>query len=372
MKNTKFSFAHKSLVNNMLLIALMLLPLYSLTSKQINKPWLQGLDGNQLYVLVETDNANDVTINYTMKNSDRNKIESAKTKFYRQTTYGGNTYVHRILLQNLNYGTEYEYWINNDEKYKFRVPNEDGEFTFTNMGDNRSGIKIWNQITKNMASENPDFMIFNGDLAYKKEYEYWMNEFFTDDAQTMFSQYPFYNSPGNHEKWNQNTEAFTQSTIISKEETPYYAFEKGDALFLILNTEVGVGANSAQWNFAAEQLKNSSKKWKIVVFHIPAYSSGAHGENKNMKNMTEKIFEKYGVQLILTGHSHYYQHNLVNDIHHMVIGGGGSPLYSPKEASYTVNQAKKYHHAVVNVNSERIKFTVKDKEMVLIEEFEIK
>lgn len=373
MKKTN-SITFRNLFNyGVLLLVLGLIPTYSTLSKQIEKPWLQGLDGNRLYVLVESDNTDNITVYCTNIDDPHHKILNSSTKFYRKTSFGGETYVHRILLQNLTYGANYQYWINEKEKYEFRVPNKDGEFTFVNMGDSRSGIKIWNKITLDMASEKPDFMIFNGDLAYKKDYKYWIDEFFTDNAQTMFSQYPFYNTPGNHERWNENTMAFTQSTAISKKETPFYSFEKGDALFLILNTEVAVGQNSEQWKFAEEQLKNSNKKWKIVAFHIPAYSSGgSHGENKAMKLMTGKIFEKYGVDLILTGHSHYYQHNLVNGIHHMVIGSAGSPLYTPKKADYTVKQAKKYHYAVINVNADRIKLTIKDKDKNIIDEFEIK
>lgn len=371
MKNTKFSFQHKCIKYSTLVLLFSIIFSIKLYSKEINKPWLQGLDANQLYVLVESDNTEDITVHYREMDDTKNQNLTSSTKFYRKTNFGGKTYVHRILLENLKYGTEYEYWINSNEKFKFRVPNKDGEFTFANMGDNRSGPKHWRKVITNMGSENPDFMIFNGDLAYKKEYNYWIDEFFVDEAQTVFTQYPFYNSVGNHEKWNDNTQAFTQSTSISQEPRPYYSFERGDALFLILNTEVGVGSNSQQWKFAVDQLKHSNKKWKIVVFHIPAYSSGAHGENKAMKLMTSRIFEKYGVQLILTGHSHFYQHNLVNGIHHMVIGGGGSGLATPKEASYTLSQAKKYHHAIVTVNSEKIKFIVKDIEMNIIDEFEI-
>ena len=372
MKKTKNSSAHKFIIYSALVLLMAIIPSYILVSKEINKPWLQGLDANQLYVLVESDNTKDIIVNYRIKDDETYQDMSSSTKFYRKTNFGGNTYVHRILLDNLEYGTEYEYWIDSNEKFKFRVPNKEGEFTFANMGDNRSGTKFWRKVITNMGKENPDFMIFNGDLAYKKEYNYWIDEFFVTEAQTVFTQYPFYNATGNHERWNENTQAFMQSTSISQEARPYYSFERGDALFLILNTEVGVGSNSQQWKFAEEQLKHTDKKWKIVVFHIPAYSSGAHGENKAMKLMTEKIFEKHGVQLILTGHSHYYQHNLVNGIHHMVIGGGGSGLATPTKASYTVEQAKKYHHAIVNVNSERIKFIVKDIDMKVIDDFEIR
>lgn len=372
MKKTNITFVGKSFIYKILVLAILLTPAYSVISKQIDKPWLQGLDGNRLYVLIESDNADNITVYYTNLDDPKHQILHSSTKFFRKTNLGGETYVHRILLQNLEYGAKYQYWTNEKEKFTFKIPQKTDDFTFVDMGDSRSGIKIWKKMITNMASEKPEFMIFNGDLAYKKEYQYWVDEFFVDEAQTVFTQYPFYNTAGNHEGWTDNTKAFTQSTAINPKATPYYSFEKGDALFLILNTEVSVGVNSQQWKFAADQLKNSTKKWKIVVFHIPAYSSGAHGENKNMKNMTENIFEKYGVKLILTGHSHFYQHNLVNGIHHMVIGSAGSPLYTPKKADYTINQAKKYHYAVVNVNPERIKMTIKGMDKEVIDEFEIK
>lgn len=231
MKKAKITYSHKSILFSTLLLMLVSICQTPLISKEINKPWLQGLDGNNLYVLVESDNSSDIELYYKNIDDLAEKTLSVKTKFYRKTNFGGSTYIHRFLLQNLKYGAEYEYWFEANKKYSFRLPNKEGEFTFTNMGDNRSGIKIWKQIAKNMVSENPDFMIFNGDLAYKKEYKYWVDEFFVDEAQTMFTKFPFYNAPGNHEGWNDNTKAFTQSTSISKEERPYYAFERGDALF---------------------------------------------------------------------------------------------------------------------------------------------
>jgi hypothetical protein len=62
----------------------------------------------------------------------------------------------------------------------------------------------------------------------------------------------------------------------------------------------------------------------------------------------------------------------VNDINHLVIGGGGSPLYSPKKAKYTVAQAKKYHHAIITVDENMIEVKVRDLDMNTIDEFEIK
>jgi predicted phosphodiesterase len=340
-------------------------------AKEIDKPWLQGFDSDRIYVLLESDSPDDITLYFAPFGQENGQIDSVKTLFHRTTNYGSRTYIHRFLLTDLVPELAYSYWFSSSVKYSFTLPKKTGEITFANMGDNRSNPKVWNKVIENMAADKPDFMIFNGDLAYKKEYNYWVEEFFTPTAQSVFTEYPFVNSIGNHEGWNDNSKAFLQSLEMSKEPKEYFAFEQGEALFLILNTEVGVGPNSSQWKFAKDQLNSTDKQWKIVVFHIPAYSSGAHGENKNMKRMTSKIFEKYGVDLILTGHSHYYQRNVVNGINHLVIGGGGSPLYSPKKAKYTVSQAKKYHHAIVTVNKKKIAVEVKDLDMKTIDKFEL-
>jgi hypothetical protein len=39
------------------------------------------------------------------------------------------------------------------------------------------------------------------------------------------------------------------------------------------------------------------------------------------------MFEKYHVTAAFFGHDHNYQHYLKNDIHYVVTGGGGAPLY---------------------------------------------
>ncbi len=372
MNYTNNNFLHKLLIYNILFLSFLLLSLTTIVAKEIDKPWLQGFDSDRIYVLVESDSPDDNTLYYSPFGQENTRIDSVKTLFHRTTNYGSRTYIHRFLLTDLVPEWAYSYWFEDNEKYSFIHPKKDGEIKFVNMGDNRSNPKVWNKVIENMAAEKPDFMIFNGDLAYKKEYNYWIDEFFTPTAQTVFTEYPFVNSIGNHEGWNDNSKAFLQSLAMTKMPKEFFAFEQGEALFLVLNTEVGVGSNSAQWKFAKEQLNSTDKPWKIVVFHIPAYSSGAHGENKNMKRMTSKIFEKYGVDLILTGHSHYYQRNVVNGINHLVIGGGGSPLYSPKKAKYTITQAKKYHHALITVNKTKIAVEVKGLDMNMIDEFELK
>ena len=45
-----------------------------------------------------------------------------------------------------------------------------------------------------------------------------------------------------------------------------------------------------------------------------------------MKTLSQNVFVPNNVDLVLNGHTHFYQHNLVSGIHHLVTAGGGAGL----------------------------------------------
>src|SRR5581483_2392701 len=57
-----------------------------------------------------------------------------------------------------------------------------------------------------------------------------------------------------------------------------------------------------------QQLSTSGSDWKICFFHHPPYSSGeAHGSDTTLRDQLEPIFVKYGVNVVFTGHEHFYE-----------------------------------------------------------------
>jgi hypothetical protein len=129
----------------------------------------------------------------------------------------------------------------------------------------------------------------------------------------------------------------------------YYSFDYSFMHVLSINNQVAEDSGSAQYNFAASDLASSVKPWKIVFFHKPAYCAGGEGESSNMKKMSTHIFVPNHVDLVLTGHSHFYQHNFVSGIPHLVIGAAGGPLQDPDSASFTVKSVKDYNFAIIDV-----------------------
>ncbi len=336
------------------------------------QPYLQAVTHNSIYILIETADKNPV---FAQHKSGAIPLETVKSSYYMETeTKNKPTYVHRIFLDSLNPNTKYAYRVysgkDTTEFFEFYTAALPGEsFRYAVTGDMRSNPDIFSNVCGDIMDYSPRFSVYTGDLCYNSKYYSWKKEFLIPEHMELIAEVPFFNAIGNHEGWKQNTEAFQQAPASASDNQAYYSFDYGDVHFLILSTEHGVGKGSKQWEFAEKDLRENTSKWKVVTFHIPAYSGGGHGENKNMIKMTRELFEPYGVDFIYSGHSHFYQHNRVNGIRHFVLAGGGAPLYSPKKMDYTIKMKKSHHFAICDVTPDEFIMTVYDLSGNIIDTF---
>ena len=91
-----------------------------------------------------------------------------------------------------------------------------------------------------------------------------------------------------------------------------------------------------------KELGSHNQPFKILIMHHPIVSFGKHhsdwlntgyGENLIQKRKALiELFFKYNVQLVFSGHEHYYEHNILqnrdqqSEIHIVISGGGGVPV----------------------------------------------
>jgi 3',5'-cyclic AMP phosphodiesterase CpdA len=87
----------------------------------------------------------------------------------------------------------------------------------------------------------------------------------------------------------------------------YFSFKapRGSVRFYALDSNY---MDKTQLTWLEKELSASESGWKIAFFHHPLYSSGEkHGSDTVLREQLEPLFQKYGVDLVLTGHEHFYE-----------------------------------------------------------------
>jgi hypothetical protein len=320
----------------------------------IREPYLQAATTTGICVMVEADTPVPVAVEYGPTLAYGSSTTSTT---FLVTTAG--TFVHRVKLTGLQSDTPYHYRVTTTTTnttdatfHTLGVPGAD--FRFAWMADCRApGVTIHDQVSARIRTAAPLFSLYGGDLCDTKSaglYSAFTNEFFRPNEMALITQVPFYNAVGNHETWGQNTKAFTEAPPSASGVQDFYSFDAGDLHVLVLNYVLGYAPGSAQYNFATNDLARSSNVWKIVTCHEPAYVFGGnHTPSANIKNLATNCFEKVGVDVMLSGHTHFFQHILTNRVHYFIIGSAGAELRMPTFDPSVVAAASNYNYAVADV-----------------------
>ncbi|MCX6132759.1 MAG: metallophosphoesterase [Ignavibacteriales bacterium] len=312
-------------------------------------PYLQAVTNTSVYVLAESYSTDSLMVEYGLTKSYG--FQSWTTSC---DTTSDSTFIHNIKISSLSPNTRYHYRVvyngskSGDASFQ-TAPNPGTPFRFAWMADFRTGVTVHDTIARRVREAHPVMSLYGGDLAINAKYGSLKEQFFRPEELALIAEVPFFNTPGNHERWTQNTRAFTQAPESPSEVQEYYSFDYGDMHVLVLNNEIPYYEGSLQYRFAEHDLSSATKAWKVVINHRPGYCAGGHGEDSLMMKMSENVFVPNHVNVVFNGHSHFFQHNLVDGVHHMVIGSVGAPLYNLGTAPYVVKAAKEYNYGIIDV-----------------------
>jgi Calcineurin-like phosphoesterase len=89
---------------------------------------------------------------------------------------------------------------------------------------------------------------------------------------------------------------------------------------------VGLDSNApedpAQLEFLERVLTGSTARWKVVALHHPPYSAGYQRSHRRTREVFTGMFERFGVQLVLSAHDHDYQRSVpIGGVTYVVTGG---------------------------------------------------
>jgi len=274
--------------------------------------------------------------------------------------------------------------------------------------------KVLNQIYDEVRKGDIDFIAHTGDIVENGTYHTQWEDFLIEAAveKPVMKLVPYYPAPGNHERHNEKVYGrHNYDTVFPN--SRFYTKKFKDVILIFLDSGLIFDQNgdfssltvrdslyrkylvsrpdSKKSSWLEEQLASAQEKYKIILIHHPLFSYGKHSRDwdetwgmnlEQKRGELTQLFKEYNVQLIIAGHEHYYEHNVLNylkkgktyNMHIVVTGGGGTPIrplvsmskvdkWLERDMHYgydvdMVNRAEEYHYCIVSVSENGINIEV--------------
>jgi acid phosphatase type 7 len=276
------------------------------------------------------------------------------------------------------------------------VPGAIGSYRIAAIGDcgnnsvNQRNVR--DQVVHYLGDRYLDAWILMGDNSYNsgRDAEFQSN-FFNIYKDNLLNKYPLFPSPGNHDyndgdRFNEKTAQDTHDVAyfhnfsmpvdgeaggVASHNPAFYSFDLGNIHFLSLDS-YGREENQRMYDTAGPQvqwikrdldaIRSSSPadntsgtadrtsgaddpaihkaQWVVAYWHHPPYTMGSHNSDKetelvHIRENFIRILERYGVDLILCGHSHDYERSrLIKGHYGMEASFSNANLINPSSGFY--------------------------------------
>ncbi len=260
---------------------------------------------------------------------------------------------HKILLTSLNPKTRYYYTVGDiknklagdSTNYFYPLPTkgETGTYRIAALGDcgnnsiNQRNVR--DQLLQYLGSNYLNAWILLGDNTYPDgtDAEFQAN-FFSIYKDNLLKNYPLFPSPGNHDYHDvEFSAAVAQQTHelayyqnfsvpesgesggVPSHTSEYYSFDIGNIHFLSIDS-YGKADNKRLSDTTGPQVtwikkdleKASNAEWIVAFWHHPPYTMGSHSSDTEQELVDIRqnfipVLERYGVDIVLNGHSHDYE-----------------------------------------------------------------
>lgn len=310
----------------------------------VRGPYLQVATSSSIVIRWRTDAAERGVVRYgTNRDSLVHTVDNTKI-----------TTEHIITLTGLQPRTRYYYSIGGltqtlqaDSNTFFvtqPLPGTEGKYrigAFGDCGNNSVNQKnIRDQFVRYLGNNQMDGWILLGDNAYESgtDAEYQKN-FFEVYQKEFLSKYPLFPAPGNHDyldigKYRGRSQTGQEVAYFKNFSMPvngeaggvpsrnpaYYSFDIGNVHFLSLDSYGKEDRVYRMFDTLSPQVQwikkdleaNQNKTWVVAYWHHPPFTMGSHNSDKEtelvkIRENFIQILERYGVDLILCGHSHSYE-----------------------------------------------------------------
>ena len=239
------------------------------------------------------------------------------------------------------------------------LPNRPDTLKFAVIGDSGTGSSSQHRVAQQLWASHAkypyEFVVMLGDNLYggnsEKDYK---KKFEEPYKPILDAKIKFYASIGNHDNSNQ-----TLYKLFNMNGERYYTFSpKPGVRFFALDSNY---MDKPQLQWLEKQLAASGADWKIAFFHHPIYSSGGrHGSDLQLRTLLEPLFLKYGVDVVLQGHDHFYERIKPQKGIYYFLSGGAAKLREGDVRPNSELTAKGfdtgYHFMLMELNRDALHF----------------
>ncbi len=223
-----------------------------------------------------------------------------------------------------------------------------GTWKFVVFGDSISltgsdvNTNILGELAGAVVNERPDFLLFLGDcslLGSAAGYELWTNVM----APVYGARISVYPAVGNHDR----VDPAAYTNIIATqapdngppgEAKTTYSFCHSNALFLVLNQFAVSNEWRVNQSWVDAVLSTNTMPHVFVAGHVPAfrvYHPDCLEQYLTNRDAFWNSLSNAHCHAYFSGHDHFYDHAQLedgdsdpqNDLHQVIIGTGGAPLY---------------------------------------------
>lgn len=276
------------------------------------------------------------------------------TGTYQDVTGSGVTArFHSVSFTGLAPGTAYAYRVgtgrNASEWFIFKTAVKSNDpFTFLFFGDSQIGSKsLFARVIRQAYQSTPDaaILVFAGDLIdgglgstpNDEEWGDWHAA-----ACFITGGIPVLAAPGNHEYYdpvvrhNRDLNRYWRAGFTLPENGPSgleetaYSTDYQGVRFIIINSDEMIKNEvfvRSQTEWVEGLLRDNPCRWTVMVFHHPIYSTAANRDNKVIRENLKPLFDRYGVDLVLTGHDHTYARGMMIPERGTMNRGKVGPVY---------------------------------------------
>ncbi len=394
-KNMKIRFIKPALLL-LLLVTMSAQKAYSSQECYVAAPYVLHVDQNsaQIFWLTPADTPAGEAVIETENGSNRQTISATvTTPHFRDRDHDGGIHYHlrhHVHVENLHPNTKYTYEVScgdgeTTSNGSFRtapVPGDRVPFEFVAMSDGHASGG-YTRVSEPVSDLAPNFIIHAGDFTGGRGHDWgnWVRYF--QVARPYMETSTLVPVVGSHDiRPNRNFRAlfgFNDPDGDPSDEDSrgtWYTYQYANMLVIVIDHTTRL---DRQLTWAEEVLSQADAEWIVVTLHEPFTNAGGRG---NMLRASFRpfadLFEKYDVDLVITGHDHIYERKLplgsegVKPVNYITVNSNGNHRRvrpSPIVAGGIGRNAFMYSHFRVDGN--RLEMTSIDHEGNILDQLEL-